>query len=724
MKILFIILFLLLGIINLYSGSEPFWEEVSVPSTGFVNDFEKDSKGNLYIAAENGLWKSTNLGDKWFKVLDGNGFPDKFSKTFDLIDVNENDNMAVVKYKDNYQQVEILLSTDFGDTWNNVNYNSSLNRDIIDIQINDKFLYVLVLRNAPRGDTIFLKRYDLVSEIWESYSNPLVVDDINGFKVINDSCIIAFGEDTNRVHSIFLFKSPSNKWTIIENKWGYIHTIDYYKNKVFIGCSNGLLKLEEDLSLTKVEGVTESITCINFKDNDILLGTKGQILYSKDGGSNWDIYLNVLKGYVENVVRKIVRIDSVLFMYTRINGIFRSFDNGENWETCNNGFNCSTMNDIAFSKDGKIVYLASKGLYKSTDYGDTWELIGFGGEFVHTVFVNSLGHIFYTSGIEEGLMRSTDEGKTWVKVFEVYDYLYEFCENSNGDLFATSLGFSYFYRSFDNGETWEGNWIEPYPNAGGKYIALNSEEIIFITDQYGEISVSEDNGISWKTRISYLSPCSSELGILFVPNTSYGYASYGQCLLFTEDNGWFWVDVINDKNSNYNWEGEYIMAVDSTGMILVQDEYNIHRRISRKDVFGNFIENISEGVTDYSLDIIEVSPDGYIWAATDYGGVYRSKSPVVSIEEIDLIISNDITISPNPATDILNLSYSASEPGTIQISLLDILGRKAIELPEKYTDSGIHKELIDISSLNSGIYFISVRIGSGIITRKVVVSRY
>ena len=710
MKNLFIILFLFVGIINLYSGSEPFWERFDGPSIGHVRDMAHDSDGNIYITSEYSVWKSSDLGENWSMILDRKGYPDNSPSIVRKVDVNKNNVIAVAENITRPTKVDILISFDHGYTWSSTGFKMDDRSDLLDIQWYGDNIYALIKRGYYENGTGIIKSYNLKDSVWTNFGDT-IPNEVLDFSVLNDKSIAVARRIGINEHDVITSTDGGKYWETKLNTSRFINSICYQSpNKLYTCSSADFYKIEND-KIKKTAFNTNDINSIDIDDkNRILLGSQKKVMISENDGDTFESYSKGLDLLEKASINKILNIGDVYFSNVGLCGVYKSTDIGMSWESSNNGFHSNFLNCLSFDRYDGSVYLASVGLYKSTNNGISWELIGFEGEFLYNVYVSKKNHLYVTSYIHESLMKSKDGGKSWKKVLNTRDVLNEICENSEGELFATSLGFSFLYRSFDGGDTWLGDWINPPSSGSGKNIAVNSEDHLFTSEDWGGVYRSTDKGDYWEKQLGEgVYGCFFEYDILFIPKTKYGFVSYDDCLYFTEDNG-------------RNWKLRYfksksIMAVDSIGMIYVEDG----SRIKRTDVWGNLIDDISEGLSDYGLSTMAVSPNGYVWAATDYGGVYRGRSPVVGVEEKDLINNNDITISPNPATEILTLSYSVSEPGAVQISLLDFLGRKAKEIPEKYIDSGIHKEIIDISQLQSGIYFLSVKTGLGVITKKVVV---
>ena len=71
----------------------------------------------------------------------------------------------------------------------------------------------------------------------------------------------------------------------------------------------------------------------------------------------------------------------------------------------------------------------------------------------------------------------------------------------------------------------------------------------------------------------------------------------------------------------------------------------------------------------------------------------------------------EYTIYPNPANDVLNINIDNDFASDYRYSVFDIYGRVFIDTNENQTS-------IDISGLNSGIYFIRISNSRGVNTSK------
>jgi hypothetical protein len=81
---------------------------------------------------------------------------------------------------------------------------------------------------------------------------------------------------------------------------------------------------------------------------------------------------------------------------------------------------------------------------------------------------------------------------------------------------------------------------------------------------------------------------------------------------------------------------------------------------------------------------------------------------------------NQLTVSPNPATDKITISFPATTSENITIKIFSITGEVVFE---KLQTSNIkHQTAIDVTGLSNGLYFLNVQTGKEVITKKIVVN--
>jgi len=81
----------------------------------------------------------------------------------------------------------------------------------------------------------------------------------------------------------------------------------------------------------------------------------------------------------------------------------------------------------------------------------------------------------------------------------------------------------------------------------------------------------------------------------------------------------------------------------------------------------------------------------------------------------------NFSVFPNPANQDVYINFDLLENKTIEIKLMDVLGRTAKLITKQIMEAGNHEEKIQISDLSKGIYFVNLSIDGVTITQKLVV---
>jgi len=248
------------------------------------------------------------------------------------------------------------------------------------------------------------------------------------------------------------------------------------------------------------------------------------------------------------------------------------------------------------------------------------------------------------------------------------------------------------------------------------------------TNSLGVLRTSKDVGITWDLRKSY--------GIMFKrphlqQDTLFAYDKSAS--FFSTDNGESWdtlsreltfydnyvvtktgvyfslgmyfrqswdVEPISNgklyisKDSAATWQEIQIMDIDGVyllysyeGTIYISTNKGIYSTID-----GETWHKLSGAIRPSSLVVV----DNYLYAGTDYG-LYKRELLPSSIEEISF--DSSIQLYPNPAQEFLYIK--ASTPYDT-VSIFSILGDKVMDIVTS-------KDVIDISSLESGYYQVIVQ---------------
>lgn len=65
-------------------------------------------------------------------------------------------------------------------------------------------------------------------------------------------------------------------------------------------------------------------------------------------------------------------------------------------------------------------------------------------------------------------------------------------------------------------------------------------------------------------------------------------------------------------------------------------------------------------------------------------------------------------VYPNPVKDLITLDLQSAQPGTIQVTLINILGTEVKKWNELYLNQGEQKIKLDLSEFKSGVYILKI----------------
>lgn len=89
---------------------------------------------------------------------------------------------------------------------------------------------------------------------------------------------------------------------------------------------------------------------------------------------------------------------------------------------------------------------------------------------------------------------------------------------------------------------------------------------------------------------------------------------------------------------------------------------------------------------------------------------------------INQLAENNITLKnyPNPFSNSTTISYSLKEKADVNISVYNNVGMKITELENSNREAGSHQLEWNAENLNSGVYFLEIKSGGGVLSRKMI----
>ncbi len=132
----------------------------------------------------------------------------------------------------------------------------------------------------------------------------------------------------------------------------------------------------------------------------------------------------------------------------------------------------------------------------------------------------------------------------------------------------------------------------------------------------------------------------------------------------------------------------------------------------------NFMDFTYAWSTGDDTQVITVASSGdYSVTITDGIGCTTEASTVI-VSTNEAAIVNNLSVSPNPTSGLLNIALDLPASKEVQLSVIDITGKEVMNLaPVTFTSRNFE---VDLQDQAAGLYLLRFRIGDEVVTRRVV----
>lgn len=104
------------------------------------------------------------------------------------------------------------------------------------------------------------------------------------------------------------------------------------------------------------------------------------------------------------------------------------------------------------------------------------------------------------------------------------------------------------------------------------------------------------------------------------------------------------------------------------------------------------------------------------------GFVYKNNEVYFAETEFSIEF-NKLSVAPNPATSIINISFDINIPGTTKITLYNLNGDELDVISQKFFETGVYKIPYDISRYMQGVYYIKLENKARTTAKSLVIMR-
>ena len=92
-------------------------------------------------------------------------------------------------------------------------------------------------------------------------------------------------------------------------------------------------------------------------------------------------------------------------------------------------------------------------------------------------------------------------------------------------------------------------------------------------------------------------------------------------------------------------------------------------------------------------------------------------------QQLEIAETHNVRVYPNPASDYFNVYFTLKKPTEVQLKLYDLAGRLVLSPVQRVFSDPNNDYSIPVGGLDNGYYFLKVKIGEEVITRRMVVAR-
>lgn len=362
-----------------------------------------------------------------------------------------------------------------------------------------------------------------------------------------------------------------------------------------------------------------------------------------------------------------------LFSATSGGNVYRSVDNGGNWESVN----ISSKYVWSITNYDNLLFAATNnGVYVSSNNGNTWELKGLENNDVRTIVFDNTGNL-YAATWNNGILKSNDKGNSWIEMSDGLGnaQITSLAINSKSELFAGTFG----------------NGLLKFNTNDTKWTKVN------INNQTGEVNYVWSLGINADDEV-YV-------------------GTYGNGVFTSKDNG----NTFTAMNDGLN--GKYIYSISFDA------NKNVYVNSSESGVFSmNYGENKwnSFGMNGLGVTSIAVNSNAKsILAGTKEGQIYTKPVNITDVND-----NNEIPTEfrleqnyPNPFNPTTTIEFSVVNKEHISLVIYNILGQEVRTLINNELNPGNYKVTFDGKGLASGVYIYRLSSNSATFVKKMILQK-
>ncbi|HMF72132.1 MAG TPA: hypothetical protein VK616_11700 [Flavitalea sp.] len=484
MKYIFTILFLTFC----YSGVSAQWQQTNGPEGGYTSHLRKVSDYLFVNGQQGGIYRSANGGMTWQEI--NKGLP-VYPHCYYLTSY-ENKLYASI-YANG-----IYFSDDLGETWMPIN-NGITAVTSYSLIANGQDIYA----GNSEGGFYYSSNH---GETWFLHQGVLKNFSIRDFVTSGNKIFAAVNADVENT-GVYVSENKGLNWTKLSLDVTNINAMSGFDNALYV--SDGSLKLSRDYGVTwesvSLGSGSYVMMAIHAIGNEVNIGASGKaIFYSDDEGGTWTSKLNTAPDNQHTSIYS----EGDEFWLATTNGLVYSADGGDNWDEINQGLRNHVIDYLKIDGDTLMAVTTNMGLFSSSDGGNIWSQhsIGTRDWGMNVVSGIYIGDGYKLASTFAGLYRTHSLTKEWVPVILPDGNKLTGVLAGDNDKIVNYIHNEGVYTSPNGGEDWTFKPDELFVGRSVMSSAVKGDTIIL--GAIDGIFISTDFGDTWeqKTQAGFFLP--------------------------------------------------------------------------------------------------------------------------------------------------------------------------------------------------------------------------